>query len=88
MSEMIVATGVVGSQTITGVGSIAIAGPKGDTGATGSQGPQGEQGEAADLSLLLDTDPTLAANSDTKIASQKAVKEYVAEHAVIDGGSA
>lgn len=86
MSEMIVATGVVGSQTITGVGSIAIAGPKGDTGATGSQGPQGEQGEAADLSLLLDTDPTLVANSDSKIATQKATKTYVdAQVAAVEG---
>jgi len=32
------------------------------------------------ISVILDTDPTLAANSDTIVASQKAIKEYVDTH--------
>lgn len=36
-----------------------------------------------DSGLSLDTDVTLAANSDTKIPSQKAVKAYVAANAVL-----
>lgn len=43
-------------------------------------GPQGPQGPAGDLdSSALDTDPTLTADSDTKIATQKATRAFVFE---------
>lgn len=60
-------------------------GPTGATGATGATGPAGptlypaagigvSTGTAWTSSLTLDTDSTLAANSDTRVPSQKALK--------------
>lgn len=80
------ADGADGSQGIQGpqgeTGPQGPAGPQGDAGPqgpqgiqgdTGPQGPQGPQGE-----VPIDTDGTLAANSDTLVPSQKAVKTHVA----------
>lgn len=50
-----------------------LASLEGEPGAIGPQGPAGS-GATVDI----DTDPTLAADSDEKVASQKAVKSYAA----------
>lgn len=55
----------------------ALLASKGDVGATGPTGPQGVRGLTGFGGADLDTDVTLAANSDVKVATQKAVKTYV-----------
>lgn len=83
------ATGATGSTGSTG--AAGAAGATGATGSTGSAGATGPAGPAPSgtgfvrvaagvlenpATVSLDTDGTLAANSDTKVPSQKAVKTY------------
>lgn len=58
----------------------------GGTGATTAAGARTNLGLGTSAVIDLDTDGTLTANSDTKIASQKATKTYV-DAAVAAGGS-
>jgi hypothetical protein len=79
-------TGLLKNTTTTGVPSIAVAGtdylvPTGNgsglTGITATQVGLGNVTNVAQMPLsYLDTDGSLSANSDTKVASQKAVKTY------------
>lgn len=72
-------TGLTGPTGPTGVtGPVGATGPTGPTGPTGIQGLTGPTGPtgATGPGVSLDTDGTLAANSDLVAASQKATKTY------------
>jgi hypothetical protein len=59
------------------IGATGPVGPQGPQGIQGPQGDQGIQGPAGAVATV-DTDGTMAANSDAVVPSQKAVRTYVA----------
>ncbi len=64
-------------------GPTGATGPIGATGATGAAGPKGDDG----LDAPVDTDATMAANSDAVVPSQKAVKTALAGKAAANVGT-
>jgi hypothetical protein len=82
--------GEAGPQGVAGPqGEAGPQGPQGATGVQGAMGPQGPQGPAgADgLDAPVDTDSTMAANSDVMVPSQKAVKTALSGKAPADLGT-